>query len=182
MPPYYFDIETTGLNPERDEIISIQYQKIVLHSGKAIGPLEIFTTWSHEFSEKNILKKILPLITSPNPFRFVPVGNNLNFEFKFLVNKINKYFDLDINLDYFISRPHMDIKPIMVFVNHGRFKGCHLVLNKFNNGSMVPQWYYNSQYEKIVDYIKHKAVSFTEFISNFLNLMYNNNKRIDDYV
>jgi len=34
LPHYYFDIETTGLDPETDQIISIQFQRILLHNGK----------------------------------------------------------------------------------------------------------------------------------------------------
>ena len=192
MPPYYFDIETTGLDPEEDEIISIQYMKIALDTGQPAGALEILTNWTHHFNEKKILEKIFPLIMSSNPFTFVPVGNNLNFEFKFLANKFNKYFDLDISSAYFHSRPSIDLKPVMILLNGGRFKGYHLVLNKSNSGASVPDWYNNREYDKIVSYIKNEAWSFMEFYGNVHDLMFNSefrrkifktiNKKLDDYV
>lgn len=192
MPHYYFDIETTGLDPNVDEIISIQYMKIALDSGKPEGSLEILTNWNHDFSEKNILEKILPLITSSNPFTFVPVGNNLNFEFEFLANKFTKYFGLNMNSSYFHCRPSIDLKPVMILLNGGRFKGYHLVLNKSHNGASVPIWYKNREYNKIVNYIKNEATAFLEFYSTIHGLMFEPefrqhifktiNKELDDYV
>jgi len=180
MPPYYLDIETTGLDPKNSEIITIQYQKIAFDTGKPLGPLIILTSW--EYDEETIVKEFASIIMNPNVWNFVPVGNNLPFEFKFLVEKINKYLNAGINLEYFISRPHIDIKPIMILANHGRFKGYHLVLNKSGNGSMVPQWYFNNQHDKIINYIKDEAAAFTEFISKIHHLMFNNNRKVDDSV
>jgi DNA polymerase III epsilon subunit-like protein len=34
MPQYYLDIETTGLDPEKDKIISIQLQPLGRFTGK----------------------------------------------------------------------------------------------------------------------------------------------------
>ena len=36
-PHYYLDIETTGLDPKIDQILTIQYQKISVHTGKSAG-------------------------------------------------------------------------------------------------------------------------------------------------
>lgn len=192
MPHFYFDIETTGLNPDEDEIISIQYMKIALHNGQSEGPLEILTTWTENFREENILKTIAPKITSSNPFTFVPVGNNLDFEFKFLASKFNKYFGTKISSAFFHSRPSIDLKPLMVLLNGGRFKGYHHILNKSTAGAIVPVWYRNKEYAKIVDYIKNEALVFVKFYSSIHDLMFDPafrhnifktiDKRLDDYV
>ncbi len=191
MPHNYFDIETTGLNPEVDQIITIQYQKIALDNGTPEEELKVLKSWSPGWDEKKIISEILPFLMSQNPFQFVPVGNNLNFEFRFLATKINKYFGMDLDAGYFHSRPYIDLKPLMVLLNGGRFKGYHLILNKPNNGSNVPIWYENKEYDKILNYIDAEAVAFTRFYENVNNLMFNENlkkiifntkRRMDDFV
>jgi oligoribonuclease (3'-5' exoribonuclease) len=60
MPHYYLDIETTGLDENTDEIITIQYQKIYVLTGKPIGPLVILKSW--EYDEEAIVKEIDSII------------------------------------------------------------------------------------------------------------------------
>ena len=177
MPHYYFDIETTGLDPDKDQIISIQYQRILLHNGKPDAPLTILTSWSDGSSEFDILNQIVPLITSTNPWTFVPVGNNLNFEFKFLLSKITSYFDFKIDPLFFHSRPHIDLKHVMILLNHGRFKGYNLFLKKIESGIRVPAWYQNKEYFKIIKYIEMEAEAFTDFYSNISTVMFNSDLR-----
>jgi len=163
MPHYYFDIETTGLDPIQDKIITIQYQKINVNTGNSIGPLTILPEW--EYSEEDIVKEIATLILDEYEWNFVPVGNNLTFEFKFLTNKFNKYLKIDIDLEYFVTRPHIDIKSVMILANGGRFKGCHYVLGKKENGSLIPSWYDDGEYDKIINYIQNEAACFLNFTS-----------------
>jgi len=161
MPHYYFDIETTGLDPEVDEILTIQYQKISVFTGKPSGPLIILTSWEH--SEEDIVKEIAIDLLDEYPWNFVPVGNNLTFEFKFLAKKIQKYFNKTIDVEFFVTRPHIDLKSVMILANSGKFKGCHLVLGKQGNGSDVPIWYGKGDYPKIIEYIKDEANCFLNF-------------------
>jgi len=177
LPHYYFDIETTGLDPEIDQIISIQFQRILLHNGKPDEPLTILTSWTEESSELEILNQIVPLITSPNPWRFVPVGNNLNFEFKFLLSKIARYFNLKIDPLFFHSRPHIDLKHVMILLNRGRFKGYNVFLKKIESGIKIPTWYQNKEYFKIIKYIEMEAEAFTDFYSNISMLIFNHELR-----
>ena len=163
MPHYYLDIETTGLNPEIDQILTIQYQKISVTTGKAIGPLIILSSW--EYSEEDIIKEIAIILLDEYPWNFVPVGNNLTFEFKFFANKFRKYLGKEIDVEYFITRPHIDLKSVMILANSGKFKGCHLVLGKKGNGSDVPIWCDNGEYQKIIEYIKDEANCFLNFTS-----------------
>lgn len=189
MPHKYLDLETTGLDPNKDEIITIQYQKITLDTGSPEESLRILKQWDDPEGEKGIVRKILPLMTSTNPFQFVPVGNNLNFEFRFLASKFQKYFGLDINPLYFHSRPHIDLKHVMILLNGGRFKGYHHILNKTGNGSDIPKWFQNEEYDKIVNYVSDEACAFTSFYNKVHCQMFNKdlkdiifNTRIDDFV
>jgi hypothetical protein len=165
------------LNSDEDEIISIQFQKILLHNGKPDSPLTILTSWTEGSSEFDILNQIVPLITSPNPWTFVPVGNNLNFEFKFLLSKIARYFDFKIDPLFFHSRPHIDLKHVMILLNRGRFKGYNLFLRKIERGENIPTWYQNKEYLKIIKYIEMEAEAFTNFYSNISVVIFNHELR-----
>ena len=163
MPHYYLDIETTGLDPEIDQILTIQYQKILVHTGEAVGPLTILSSW--DYSEEDIVKEIAINLLDEDHWNFVPVGNNLTFEFKFFVNKFRKYLGKEIDVEYFVTRPHIDLKSVMILANSGKFKGCHLVLGKKGNSTDVPVWYQNGEYQKIIEYIEDEASCFLNFTS-----------------
>jgi hypothetical protein len=177
VPHYYFDIETTGLDCENDEIITIQFQKILLENGKPEEPLRILKSWDYEGSEGKMLGEIAPLIMARNPFKFVPVGNNLNFEFKFLLTKIARYLKIEIDPLYFHSRPHIDLKHVMILLNGGRFKGYHLILQKIASGENIPIWYHNREYLKITEYIEMEAQAFANFYANVHALIFNREAR-----
>ena len=78
MGNYYLDIETTGLDPEKDKILTIQYQELDRNKGEAVGELVVLKEW--ESSEKEILRKFLfeTYILDEYPFSFIPTGYNLN--------------------------------------------------------------------------------------------------------
>lgn len=183
MSHYYFDIETTGLDPQRDQIVTIQYQKIDTYKGHAISPLKILNTWEDGQSEKNVISTMAPILMNSNPFSFVPVGNNLIFDFKFLASKFQQHLGLDVDTLYFLMRPNLDLKPLLIFINGGKFKGYHHLLGKGGNGDKVPLWYLQREYDKIIEYVKSEASAFIKFCSKsqqiLPNLLY---RRLDDYV
>jgi len=61
LAEYYFDMETTGFDFDKDEIITIQFQRLNGFTGEPIGELEILKSW--ESSEKEILETFLPNLT-----------------------------------------------------------------------------------------------------------------------
>jgi len=85
---YYFDTETTGFNFDKDEIITIQWQKLSGFTGEPIGELNILKSW--ESSEEEIIKNFLPNLTC-EPFDFIFLGKNLIFDFCLLNQRMKHY-------------------------------------------------------------------------------------------
>lgn len=161
MVEYYFDIETTGLDPEKDQIITIQRQLIKF--GRSAGPIEILNTW--DSSEKEILEEFLSIAYCQNMWDFVYIGANLLFDFNFINERAKKYGFKGTDLAYCCERPHLDLKHVMILLNEGRFKGYSDILGKGMqlDNTLVPQWYYEKKYEEIEQHVKLEAEKTIEF-------------------
>lgn len=164
MPSYYFDIETTGLDPRSDRIITIQYQKLDIETGKPIGELVILKEW--ETSEKDIIKRFIldTGILEENPFSFVPIGYNLRFEHNFIKARAKTHELIEIDI---LDKPFIDLRAIGILMNKGMFKGSGLdkFTGKKNTGGNIPLWYANQEYSKIIEYIVDEAQEFIKFNS-----------------
>lgn len=162
MSSFYLDIETTGLNPKIDKIITIQLQELNRYTGEAIGELIILKEW--ESSEKQIIEEFIRKsnILDSYDFSFVPTGYNLGFEHNFLKerSKINNLPSLDI-----LNLPFIDLIAIGRLMNHGQFKGSGLsdLTGKKGNGTQIPIFYQNKEYNKIIDYIENETEEFIKF-------------------
>ena len=171
MTEYYFDIETYSPgerpNPDKDKIISIQFQRINLATGKPIGDLVILKEW--ESSEKEIVAELFDRFFHEGSqiWEFIPVGHNLNFEWEFLKTKFEKYLGKKFSSrDLHYSRPYLDIKPILVLLNDGQFVGAKLdnFTKKSHDGRVIKEFYENKEFKKIEKYIKEEAEAFLEFL------------------
>ena len=135
---YYLDIETTGLDPLHDKIITIQYMKLERNTAKPVGPLKILKEW--ECDEKTILKKFISDFIPEKQWAFVPIGFNLEFEHKFFWQRCisNGLKPVDI-----LHGPFLDLKTIAVIMNKGEFKGAslHNITNKPHGGGSIPRLY-----------------------------------------
>jgi len=158
MTEYYLDIETEGLNPKSDKIITIQYQKLGKTTGRPLGKLTILQEWKS--SEEQILNKFLPLFL--DNWTFVPIGSSLAFDFRFIKARAKKIVKKEIPWQWlFHGRPYLDLKPILIIWNRGNFK-----LSGLNSLLDMPhidiEWYKNKQYDKIIGYIKQEAENFID--------------------
>ena len=60
----YLDFETTGLNPEVDKLLTIQWQEIDANTGDELSELRIFKLWDYDTEKKfieDVIKKIDPI-------------------------------------------------------------------------------------------------------------------------
>ena len=155
---YYLDIETTGLDPLYNKIITIQYMELERNTAKPIGPLKILKEW--EYDEKTILKKFIPDFIPENQWTFVPIGFNLEFEHKFFWQRCisNGLKPVDI-----LHGPFLDLKTIAVIMNKGEFKGAslHNITNKPHGGGNIPRLYAEKKYAEIESYIKKETDEFS---------------------
>ena len=154
MTQCYFDIETTGLDPENSKICSIQYQRLSTESGSPVEDLVILKEW--ECSERNLIIEFDKLFSSI--WDFVPVGQDLLFDFNFLDVKKKKY----LGKEYGFDRPFIDIKSILILKNHGLFKRYNQSIGKTGEGKKVPEWYKQRDYQRIEDYIRREAKNFID--------------------
>jgi len=162
MGNFYFDIETTGLEPKKNKIITIQFQELDRHTGEAIGDLIILKEW--ELTERAMLEKFIAdsKIASNYDFDFIPTGYNLKFEHNFLKERtaVHSLNPLDI-----LSKPFIDLQAVGILMNKGEFKGSGLdkLTGKETSGKEVPVWYENKEYDRIIQYIKNETKAFIEF-------------------
>ena len=130
---YYLDIETTGLDPLRHKIITIQYMELERNTAKPVGPLKILKEW--ESDEKTILTKFIEEsgINNSYKFTFIPVGFNLQFEHSFFWQRC---MSNGLKPIYILNRPFLDLKTVAVIMNKGEFKGAslHNMTNKPHGG------------------------------------------------
>jgi DNA polymerase elongation subunit (family B) len=154
-------METTGVDFDTDEIITIQWQRLNGFTGEPIDELNILKRW--ESSEKEIVKSFLPNLKC-RPFDFIFVGKNLVFDFCLLNERMKKYKLGTFDMRYLHERCILDLKPILVLMNNGKFVGYDKVLPKTNplTNDEIPKLFKEGKkrFPEIVQYIKDEATDF----------------------
>ena len=163
---FYFDIETTGDDPQLDRIVSIQYQQ--LGDGfEPIGALQVLAEW--EWGEKHILQTILDKGLLEPTWDFVPVGNRLRFDVTFVIERSTKWqlieWDAATLKRYWYTKPLLDVQPILVFMNRGEFRGSslHRFADK-ESGAKVPLLYRSGRTAEILAYVTRERDAALELL------------------
>jgi hypothetical protein len=113
-----------------------------------------------ELGEKAILEQFRTLYLSGNVWDFVPVGNNLAFESKFMKYKLKQYYNLEgLRLGH---RPMIDLRHVLVIANNGSFKGYQRFLGKSGLASNMAAWYYEQNYSAIESYVTKEVEDFVK--------------------
>jgi hypothetical protein len=155
LPLYYFDLETTGDDPQQDRIVTVQYQPLA-DDLSAVGPFQVIAEW--EWGERQVVQMALEKGVLEPTWDFVPVGNRLRFDLTFLLERATKWklIDWDLaKLKYFwYTKPYVDLGPILVMLNRGSLAGS--ALHNFSDkesGAKVPKMYHQGLYTEIIDYV-----------------------------
>ena len=169
---HYLDIETTGLDSEKDKVLTVQFAKIDFNTGMMMKPVTIMSEW--QSSEEDLLEKAYSLLMEGNQWDFVPCGYNiLHFDLPFLFYRFQTVLGKNVSYE-FLNRPTLDLKSTFILMNGGRFKGSNRFIKKNGpTGKSVPQWYEQGKYELIEAYISMEADAFGEAfceLRNRLNL------------
>ena len=167
---YYLDIETFSPsvpNPKKDKILSIQFCPLDF-KGNVCGDLTILKEW--EKGEEEIVRIFNRILERKGKWGFVPVGYNLNFEWRFLYEKFRKYSLPQID---FLSRPYLDLMHTALLMN-GRFKGCKLsaFTSKKEDGGVIARYYKKGRFDLIEDYILDEAQAFCSLYKKLCRLRF----------
>lgn len=191
MEAHYFSIETYAknnlYNHQTDTIISICFQKFNLQTGEKIGKIQILKEWENNNSENTqgeleILKFIHKWFFTRNPWKFIPVGFNLNFEWNILYHKFREY-----NLDnkelgeYFNNYPQIDLK-VLAVLREGTFQGANLKAISNNSKSSqktlilsqpIQEYYENKEYNEIISIVTNKMNDFLQTYKKSIKIIRN---------
>jgi hypothetical protein len=152
---FYFDQETTGDDPQQDRLVTVQFRQLD-DDLRPVGLLQILAEW--EWGEKQIIQMILDKgVLQPN-WDFVPVGNRLRFDLTFLVERATKWglikWDTATLKYYWFTKPLLDLQPILILMNRGRFAGSSLhAFSDKEPGGKVPAMYLKGAYADIITYV-----------------------------
>ncbi|MFX0115048.1 MAG: hypothetical protein ACFFB3_10915 [Candidatus Hodarchaeota archaeon] len=168
MVEFYLTFEKSGWNPHVDKIIAISFHELEKETGKPVGELKILSEWGS--SEPTIIEEFIQILDLENPWSFVPIGFDLRSDFRFLRIRTLKALGISLPWEFlYETLPAIDLLPIAILMNKGRFKGTNLawVLGhtepKRTETMLVNQWVQAQDYERVISYIHAKKDRFLDF-------------------
>ncbi len=163
---FYFDQETTGDDPQQDRIVTVQFRQLD-DDLRPVGPLQIMAEW--EWGEKQVIQMILDKgVLQPN-WDFVPVGNRLRFDVTFLIERATHWglikWDAATLKYYWFTKPLLDLQPVLILMNRGRFTGSSLhAFSDKEPGRKVPALYHKGAYADIIAYVTQEQEAAVELL------------------
>lgn len=170
---YYFDQETTGDDPQQDRIVTVQFQALD-DDLRPTGTFQVMAEW--EWGEKQIIQMALEKgVLQPN-WDFVPVGNRLRFDLTFLIERAMKWglitWDSATLKYYWFTKPFLDLQPVLVLMNRGRFTGSSLhAFSEKEPGAQIPALYRKGAYSDIIAYVTQEHDAALELLREARTLL-----------
>jgi hypothetical protein len=122
--------------------------------------LQILKEW--ESDERTILEQFCKVYLK-GIWDFIPVGNNLAFESRFMKHKLKQHFNLEgLRLGH---RPMIDLKHVLVIANGGSFVGYSRFLGKSGLARNMEAWYWEGNYDAILGYVRKEVEDFVRTYS-----------------
>ena len=151
MTEWYLDISTEGADPQRDRILTIQYQAIA--NGEVTGPFQILAEW--EWGEKQIVRSIVEKGLLDPASEFVPVGGRLTFAITFIIAKAEKYeikkFAVDELRNFWINKPLVDLASLVALEERRKSKRLSTSDLPGESGAMISTLYSQGRYADILE-------------------------------
>ena len=162
-------METTGTDFDKDEIITIQWQRLGI-TGEPMGELNILKRW--ESSEKEIIGNFAPNLTGYH-WDFIFIGKNLLFDFNMLNQRMKHHNLGEFSLRHLDERLTLDIKPVLILINNCRFLGYEKLMPKKNplENKDIPELYREGKFPEIIQYIEDEAKDFIKVWHTLKNEM-----------
>ncbi|MHA2369574.1 MAG: hypothetical protein ACXADX_12210 [Candidatus Hodarchaeales archaeon] len=163
MAEFYLTFEKTGWNPHEDRIMAISFHELEKETGGPVGELKILSEWTS--SEPAIISEFLQILDLENPWNFVPICFDLRSDLRFLRIRALKLLGMSLSLEFlYETLPVIDLLPVAVLMNKGRFKGTNLAwLLGYTETARVSQWFRSKDYDRLISYIHAKKDRFLEF-------------------
>ncbi len=174
MGMYYLDIETTGLDPRRSQIVTIQYQRVA-RDGGAGGGLTVLKSW--ESGERAVLESFARntrFFDEKAPWAFFPTGFNLGFEYRFLIERMRHHkMEPGVSWDFALQKPSLDLKPVAILLNGGAFKGASLenFSPKPTSGHRVIEALKTEDWPAVEEYIHAETAAFFQLLQRLHEVM-----------
>lgn len=179
MSEYYFDIETSDSDTQKDQVIAVTFQRITFNGPS--GDLTILKAWDRG-GERTLLGRVRDLgvfdTVGAGAFNFVPVGFNLAYDFNFLITRMQalgvKRWTKEEVMHFFHNKPTKDIKTGVVMMNYGRFMGSGLdqfTRKKKTSGEVIPSLWAARNYNAIEDYIRDEVEGFFELYGHMAEVL-----------
>ena len=179
MAFYYLDIETNTegrkkTNPQKDKIVTIQYQKFDPLTGESTGELVILKAW--ERSEKEILKEFIEITKWEkwNYNYFIPVGVKIAYEFIVISTRARKLLKKFISVNFLTFKlSSVDLAGSLFFANKGRFNGSglHEFSSKKASGKLARDYIQRKEWVNLEGYINEETVGFFEVYTRLMRIL-----------
>jgi hypothetical protein len=174
MAMYYLDIETTGVDPRRSQILTIQYQEVG-PGGRPRGELHVLKSW--ESDEREVLSMFhdtTRFFDERRPWAFFPTGFNLGFEYRFLIDRMRRnQMEPGVSWDFALQKPSLDLQPVAILMNGGAFKGASLenFSPKPTSGHRVIEAIKTQDWPAVEAYIDAETAAFFDLLQRLHEVM-----------